>query len=335
MLPLGALMFIEKMTGHNPFGFLGGVNEYSLVREGRIRAAGPFAHPLLAGTAGGTGVGMALYIYKHHKAAGLAGILGSLAVVFAVTSSGPVLMVLAIIFALLLWPLREYMSAIRLSFVGLILLLSAVMHDPVYFLVARIDISGGSQGYYRAQLIRSTIEHFDEWWSIGTDYTRHWMSSGIYANSKHTDITNHFIAMGVMGGLLLQILWVMVLAAGFRMVGRTMRHSAVQAQKPLVLAWLLGSILFGHVVNSLSVSLFDQSIVFLYMTLAAICALPTEVAVAHQANDGHRDTTPPKERPRVRQSQQVLKPTTNRVGGGLRHEHNFDYHRQLEYPSLS
>ncbi len=64
--------------------------------------------------------------------------------------------------------------------------------------MARIDIIGGSQGYYRAQLIRSSLEHLSEWWATGTDYTRHWMSSGIYANNRHTDITNHFLAMGVM-----------------------------------------------------------------------------------------------------------------------------------------
>ena len=53
------------------------------------------------------------------------------------------------------------------------------MEDPIYFLMARIDISGGSQGYFRAQLIRSLIDHLSEWWLAGKDYTRHWMASGI------------------------------------------------------------------------------------------------------------------------------------------------------------
>ena len=68
--------------------------------------------------------------------------------------------------------------------------------------------------YHRAALIESAIKHLDEWWLAGTDYTRHWMPSGIPANENHTDLTNHYIAMGVMGGLLLLLLFIWLLLRG-------------------------------------------------------------------------------------------------------------------------
>ena len=89
--------------------------------------------------------------------------------------------------ALALWKARTWLRAILwLGLIG-ILALDAVMNDPVYFLMARIDITGGSTGYYRAALIRSAIEHLSEWWLVGTDYTRHWMLTGISVNQASAD----------------------------------------------------------------------------------------------------------------------------------------------------
>ena len=274
VLPLGALMLLEKMTGQNPFGFLGTL-PVSLVRDGHVRAAGPFAHPIAAGTVGSTCIAIGIYMWRRSKLTALAGLLGSLGMVFAATSSGPILMTLSIALGLMFWPLRWHMNRVRQLALAAILGLQAVMNDPVYFLVARIDISGGSQGYFRAQLIRSSIEHLDEWWLVGTDYTRHWMGSGIYANENHTDIVNHYLAMGVLGGLPLMLLFILVIVAAFRSAGRAMaEHKNEDGQS--FLAWLLGAILFGHVINFVSVSLFDQSIVFFYLPLAAICAIQAQ-----------------------------------------------------------
>jgi hypothetical protein len=184
------------------------------------------------------------------------------------------LMIAAVTFALLLFRLRNRMREIFWSAVAALLALHLVMKDPVYYLVARIDISGGSKGWHRARLIESSIEHLDEWWLVGTDYTRHWMPTGIHANAIHTDITNHLLQMGVYGGLLLMLLFVAVLAFAFQRVGRAMRaHArAPRAQKWLI--WTLGAILFGHLVNLFAITLFDQSVVFFYFILAAICAMP-------------------------------------------------------------
>ena len=55
-------------------------------------------------------------------------------------------MVAFIVLGLLAWTLRHHMRSVRAFVVCAVLLLAAVMHDPVYYLMARVDLVGGSQG---------------------------------------------------------------------------------------------------------------------------------------------------------------------------------------------
>jgi hypothetical protein len=277
LAPLAALMLLEKYTGHNYFSVLGlaevGFADVVNVRDGHIRAYGPFFHPILAGTVGATCVPMALYLWRSHRARALIGLAAGFGIVFASTSTGPVLMALSTCLAMFIWRVRERLIMIRWAAVMAIIGLQLVMNDPVYFLMARIDVAGGSQGWHRAQLIRSSIIHLDEWWAVGTEYTRHWMPTGIPANQTHTDITNHILAMGVVGGLPLLIVFVSVLLAAFRTVGRGLGASAHEPLGSRFLIWTLGAMLFGQVVNFFSISLFDHSVMFFYLILAAIGAV--------------------------------------------------------------
>jgi hypothetical protein len=240
------------------------------MREGRIRAHGPFAHAILAGTVGALCVPMGIYLWRKHRMRALVGVGAGGAIVLASASSGPVMTALFIVGALLLWKQRSGLQLIRWAAIAAIVALQIVMKDPVYFLMARIDVAGGSKGWHRAQLIRSSLEHLEEWWAVGTDYTRHWMPTGIHANEIHTDITNHFLGMGVMGGLPLMLLLVMVLIAAFRAVGRVLRADSRDSLDHGFLAWTLGAMLFGQIMNFFSISLFDQSVSFFYLVLVGI-----------------------------------------------------------------
>jgi hypothetical protein len=267
-------MLLEKTTGKNLFAILGaGGIEAVDFRHGHFRARGPFAHAIFAGVVGATCFPMALYLWKSHRKHAWAGLFSTGMIIITSTSSGPIMMLLFILFGLAIWKIRTHLNTLRWLSVTAVFFLNAVMKDPVYFLMARIDISGGSTGWHRARLIQSSFEHLNEWWFAGTDYTRHWMPTGIPANSIHTDITNHLIAMGVMGGLPLMMLWIMVLVAAFGTVGRALRENADASTGHQFLIWLLGAILFGHVCNSFSISLYDQSVVFFYLILAGIGAV--------------------------------------------------------------
>jgi len=273
LIPVAALMILEKYTGRNYFSVLAGVSEVVSFRHGHFRARGPFAHAILAGTVGATCFPMTLYLWKTHKKHALTGLFATIAIVLASTSSGPVMVVLFILLGLALWKIRGHLQLIRWVIITAVIALDVVMKDPVYFLMAKIDISGGSQGWFRARLIQSSIEHLDEWWLVGTDYTRHWMETGIYANQHHTDITNHLLGMGVMGGLPLMFLFIMVLIAAFNAVRKVLRNYADSSAEHCFLIWTLGAILFGHVWNFFTIPLFDQSVIFFYLILASIGAV--------------------------------------------------------------
>lgn len=281
LVPLAVLMLLEKYTAHNFFGVMGQTT-FVHIRDGHVRAYGPFGHSILAGTVGATCLPMALCLWRAHRASALIGLCAAAGIVFASTSSGPIMMAVFTCVGLLIWKVRNRLGLIRWGTVAAIIGLQIVMKDPVYFLMARIDITGGSTGWHRAQLIRSSIAHLDEWWAVGTDYTRHWMPTGIHANATDTDITNHFLAMGVMGGLPLLILFVLMLWAAFRAVGRALRENEGQSPERGFLIWTLGAMLFGQVINFSSISLFDQSVSFFYLVLATIGAIQLPVAVVAQ-----------------------------------------------------
>jgi hypothetical protein len=280
LVPAAILMILEKFHGKDYIAALGGVSVVPNFREGHFRAQGAFAHAILAGTAGAGCFPMALYFWKNHRKLSLSGLFGAGGMVFATTSSGPVMMLIFSIFGLLLWKIRRYLRAFRWFMLVAIIVLDMIMKAPVYFLMARIDISGGSTGYYRAQLIRTSIEHLHEWWSVGTDYTRHWMATGQHGNDQHADITNHFLAMGVGGGLLLIFLFIIVLVVAFNLVGKTLRENENAPIEHSYLSWTLGATLFGYVWEFFSISLFDQSVVFFHLILASICAVQITKLVA-------------------------------------------------------
>ena len=273
LIPVSCVLLYEKQTGWNPYSLLGGVSEWAAIRNDSIRAAGPFSHAILAGTVGAAAMGIALALWSKSRALAVLCSTAGLATVYASTSSGPVLMVLFLCLAMAAWHCRNRMGVVRGMMIFLVLALALVMKAPVYFLIARIDIVGGSQGWFRAKLIDSSIDHISEWWLAGTDYTRHWMATGIAANENHTDMTNHFLSMGVTGGLPLMLTFMAVIAVSFHGVGVAVRmRESGNSRADQLFVWALGSLLFGFVLNFLSITLFDQSIMFFWLTIAAIAA---------------------------------------------------------------
>jgi hypothetical protein len=223
-----------------------------------------------------------LYIWRINRWISLLGAAAASVVVFASGASGPVMMVLATLFALALWKAQKWVRVFVWLGLAAIGVLQIVMNDPVYFLMARIDITGGSTGWYRAALIQSAIYHLDEWWFAGTDYTRHWMPTGVYANQANTDITNHILQMGVWGGFPLVILLIATLVAAFSIISTALRLNKNAPREQKFLIWTLGAILFGHVANFFSISYYDQSIVYYYLLLAGIALYHSKVIVTER-----------------------------------------------------
>ena len=281
LVPVALEMFYEKAAFHNLFSMFGGISEIPVVRGGKIRASGPFGHPILAGTVGAVCIPLMIGTWRHARTLACVGLVACVSMIVTSASSGPILSALAAIGGLLMWRSSHRVRLLRwLALVGYVAL-DVVMKDPAYYIIARIDIVGGSTGYHRARLIESAIEHLDEWWFAGTEYTRHWMATGVDWSANHTDITNHYVRMGVLGGLPLMFLFIAGLVAAFSLLGKQLQANREAPPRERFVLWAIGSALFSHVITCVSVSYFDQSIIFFYLTLAATasaCSQSADVA---------------------------------------------------------
>jgi hypothetical protein len=205
-------------------------------------------------------------------------------------SSGPIASLLMSAFALVLWRWRHLTRQIRIAAVAGYIVLDIVMKAPAYYLLARIDLVGSSTGWHRAALIEAAISHLNEWWLSGTDYTRHWLATGVPWSEDHIDITNYYLGLGVKGGLPLMLMFIVIMWFGFRNIGITLRTQA-EADSPVedqFFVWSIGASLLAHAATAVSIAYFDQSVVFIYLTLAltnslfqtsATCPLPEEVCL--------------------------------------------------------
>ena len=272
LLPVALEMVFEKVTSKNLFAVFGGVPSTTLARAGRLRAQGPFRHPILAGTVGAACIPLFVALWSRDRVRMVIGIVAGLLMVLASASSGPVLSVIVGVGALLAWKVRGWTRVFRWGALAAYVLLAMVMSKPPYYLIGRIDLAGGSTGWHRSFLIDQTLHYFSEWWLFGTDYTRHWMpDQGIGSgNPNQTDITNYFISFAILGGLVSLGLVLGMLWTAFRWVGRCYRVELLRSPADAFPVWCLGAGLFAQVASGISVSYFDQSLVFFWLNVAVI-----------------------------------------------------------------
>lgn len=273
LFPIAILMIIEKVQVHNYFADIWGGLSRPMIRNGNVRARGPFAHPILAGTVGAVCVPFMIGILKEHRTRGYFGIISCLCIVATCGSSGPIMSLGGSLVALYYWKYRTTTRYIPAVSIIAYIMLDLYMADPAYFILAKIDIAGGSTGWHRAKLIQASIEHLSEWWIIGTEYTRHWMPTGVTWSQDHTDITNYYLRFGVYGGLPLIFIFVYIIMTAYTYIGKMIEDNRTILANHKYFIWSLGSSLFSHTATMISVSYFDQSFVFVYFTLAAISSM--------------------------------------------------------------
>lgn len=283
LVPVACEMLVEQLIQKNLFAMFGGVPEAPAVRHGRVRSQGPFAHAILAGTVGAVCVPMMVGLWRRYPVSAKLGLVACTVMVLTSASSGPITSGLLAILALVLWRWRHWTKQVRIAAVVSYILLDLVMKAPPYYLIARMDIVSGNTGWHRAELINSSLKHLNEWWLAGTDYTRHWMPTGVSWSPDHTDITNHYIAQGVRGGLPLTFMFIALLWCGFRYIGEGVRFFVSWDAERGFFAWSFGAGLFAHAATCLAVSYFDQSILFLYLTIAAAATLKASTLVRQTA----------------------------------------------------
>jgi hypothetical protein len=175
------------------------------------------------------------------------------------------------------------MRWVRRGIVLAVIALALVMNAPVWYLAARLSsITGGGSGWWRSYVMEQAVQHFNEWWLVGSTYTAHWAPAGIVlpGDRNNMDVTNHYITEGLGGGLLKLGLFLAIIVKSYKTIGRWTRRTNSLSLAPQVLIWAIGVGLTAHCVSFFSVSYFDQIVVMWYWLLAVIAMLVSQSAGA-------------------------------------------------------
>jgi hypothetical protein len=255
----------EKLYDVNLYAFLANTRIVPEIRNGSIRAQGPFHHAILAGTFGATLLPLFLWLWKRARTRllGLLGMVAATVIVYTAASSTPVSAGAAAIVAICFWPLRNGMRLIRWGLVIGILMLNFAMHAPVWWAIEHVDFAGGSAGEHRAELVDNFVRHFGDWWLVGTNDNAKW-------GYEMWDISNQYVAEGEVGGLATFLCFLAMLYLAFKWVGISRKSSAGDRQREWYF-WLLGAALFSHSVAFFGISYFDQIRYSWCALLAVIC----------------------------------------------------------------
>jgi hypothetical protein len=287
ILPLALSMIIEKSTQRNIFSVFGGVPEFTMIREGQLRCQGPFRHPILAGTFGATLFPLFFALWNRQvkgRSFAYIGIISSTIITVTSASSGPLMAYLASIIGLCCWPLRDKMRLVRWALLAVLVTLEIFMKSHIWFLIGRLSAITGGTGWHRSELIDQAIKHFSEWWLLGTTYTANWKfgeGNGLITLPEYpnmVDITNQYILIGVQGGILPLILFIMIIGYCFQGLGKTRRILTDQSDYKQIIPWVLGSALFAHVVTFISVAYFDQ-MRMMWVLLLSIIAFVASLSI--------------------------------------------------------
>jgi hypothetical protein len=267
---LAVCMVNEQRSTTNVFGFIGGRLK-SEIRDGKLRSQGPFSHSILAGVFGATILPLFLRLWSRKKDRLLAigGIIGATTMVITSASSTPFGAYMAGVLGICLWPLRRNMRVIRWGIVFAIVGLALVMKAPVWFLLAHIDLVGGSSSYHRAQLVDQCIRRFGDWWLLGANNNQDW-------GWDMWDIQNEFVAEALRGGLAALLFFVLIISKTFSRVGSARRSFQTNRHQEW-LTWILGAIIFAHVIAFVGADYFDQTRFWWYTSLAFVSATTASV----------------------------------------------------------
>ncbi|WP_226666432.1 hypothetical protein [Microbulbifer aggregans] len=266
-IPMLAFFALEQLSGRNLFSIFGGVPEETMLRNGRLRAQGPFSHPIMAGICWATIVPCLIALWQGKTGARLlisAAIVAMPLIVVASASSTPVVALMCGYIGLALYAWRRYMRPMFMAMAAVLLILQLSMEMSVWHLISRIDIAGGSTGWHRYNLIQQAINHFSEWWAFGTNTTGHW-GWGLQ------DITNQYVLEGVNGGIVQLLLFLAFLFVLFMRIGRAQRLATTVAESRLL--WGMAVTLFVHCVSFLAVSYFGQMVCIFYLFVGAVAAV--------------------------------------------------------------
>jgi hypothetical protein len=267
-LPIAVVMLNEQLTGRNVLGIFGGVPEYTAIREGYLRSQGPFSVYLTAGAFGATLLPLFLCLWhkRGSKLMASLGIVAALTIAITSRTSTAISACFAAAIGIGIWSLRDKMRLIRWGVVLTLLGLHLVMKGPVWSLIGKVDIVGGSTGWHRFKIVDNCIRHFWDWWLLGSN--NYWTWDG---GDDMWDLANQYVATAENTGLLSLIFFMATIVYCFKYLGKA-RKAARGNYGQQWFYWLLGTALFSNLVAFIGIAYCDQSYIYWQVLLAMIVA---------------------------------------------------------------
>ena len=149
--------------------------------------------------------------------------------------------------------------------------LAVVIHfareAPVWQLIAKASIVGGSTGYHRYALVNAFILRWSEWFLVGTASTAHW---GYFL----FDLANQYVKEGVVGGIATVTAFLSAIALALQAAWRmsTTRRISARDRK---MAWGIVASLCAFAVMFIGISITHSNqvtLTFLLLLSAASAA---------------------------------------------------------------
>ncbi|MGA8578709.1 MAG: hypothetical protein WB579_08510, partial [Bryobacteraceae bacterium] len=266
-----ACMVSEQFTHQNAFSFCGG--PWTSIRNGHVRSEGVMG-TLYGGTIAGLSIPLFLWLWTERKSrmVAYAGLAGATVMVFTSHASTSWFAYGASLVGLCFWPLRKQMRLVRWGIVATLVGLHLVMHGPVWSLIEKIDLTGGSSNYHRYMLVDNCIRHFGDWWLIGYRYYGDW-------GFDMWDLCNQFVVAALTGGLLTLVIFIAIYSRSFGAIGTARKHVAGDRGQEWFL-WCTGSVLFALVVASFGINYMYYVTAFFFCLLACISVATFEARQA-------------------------------------------------------
>jgi len=271
-LCLTPFIFHEYFTGENVFHIFGG-DQFSWIREGNIRARGPFRHPLTLGALVTPFLVMFIFLFQQgkDKTDKIFAALGILSVTFICYSTRSSTTFGALFLSLLFvscWPFRNHLKYIRHGFWGSLVMLQLYLYffknKPIWAILIKSPFFVSSNHFHRYHLFDNFVTRIDEWWLVGTKSSAHWWYFTY-------DQLIQFVWVGCSGGIFELIIFIFSLYLCFKIVGSNM--DLFQNDKNMqFFFWTLGAALLTHLVSFWGVNYYDQSGIGLLLLFAIISA---------------------------------------------------------------
>lgn len=255
------LIAMERLQEKSFFSLFGPVT--GQYHRGRFRAAGPFPHYIMMGCFWASLLPIFYGRIKVVQKTGLywMAIIAALSNVYFSASSTPLLTVVAIVIFWKVYNFRMHGKAIFWATCFGLFVLHLIMKAPVWHLLSRVNIFGGSTGWHRYFLFDNFVSHISEWFLLGTMSTGHW-------GHGQQDLTNQFVLEGVRGGMITLIIFIVLVYSAVKIPGKLSLDNVTPEVKWM--SWGICVAMLGHFVTFWGVSYFGQINMLLYFTFALV-----------------------------------------------------------------